>query len=189
LIALRHILVRARNVLRRFGAAREGAAAVEFAIILPVLITLYMGTIEVSDLIAVDRRVSVIAGSMGDLVARADGSITTATLTDYFKAAEGIIVPYAKTGLKQVVTCVAVNNTGVTTVSWSQGYNGGVAKVVGQPFVLPTEMSAISHNNWVIVSETYYAYKPLLGMIITQPINLHRQSYYLPRYGQYIALN
>ena len=175
--------------LRRLSGAREGAAAVEFALIVPFLIILYMGTIEISDLIAVDRRVTVISGAVGDLVARTDGTIDTATtLTDYFKASEGIIVPYSKTGLKQVITCVFVDSAGVTSVAWSRGYNGGTAKTAGQPYALPTAMTDISRNNWVIVSDTSYSYKPLLGMVIKTAINLHRVSFYLPRYGQYIAI-
>jgi Flp pilus assembly protein TadG len=174
--------------VRRFGADREGVAVVEFALVVPVLLILYMGTIEVSDLIAVDRRVNVISGTMGDLVARTDGTITASTLTDYFQASEGIIVPYKKTGLEQVVTFVAVNSAGTTaTVSWSKGYNGGTAKTAGTTYPLPVAMLDISKSSWVVVSETYYSYKPLLGWVVSDAIDLHRISYYLPRHGTAIA--
>ena len=102
--------------------AREGVAAVEFALILPFMLLLYVGSIELSDLINVDRRVTVIAGTVGDLVARNDGGITPGRRsTDYFNAAEGIITPYQTTGLKQVVTCVEDQLDGTTaTVQWSK---------------------------------------------------------------------
>ena len=66
---------RLRSLLGRFGKAREGAAAVEFALILPFMLMLYAGSIELSDLINVDRRITVISSTVGDLVARKKNGI------------------------------------------------------------------------------------------------------------------
>ena len=52
--------------LRRFGAAREAVAAVEFALILPVMLTMYVGSIELSQAFSMDQRVITIAGTTGD---------------------------------------------------------------------------------------------------------------------------
>ena len=175
--------------LQRLVRAREAAAAVEFAIITPFLITLYMGTIELSDLIAVDRRVNVMAGTIGDLVARSDGTISASELSSYFDAAQGIILPYSRTPLKQIVTLVEVSATGVTKVKWSVGNNGGVAKTVNASYPLPTAMINISKGSWVVVSDAAYSYKPLLGWVIKTAINLHRESYYTPRHGAMICYN
>jgi Flp pilus assembly protein TadG len=179
---MRALFRRAVADARRFRSDSKAAAIVEFALVVPVLLVLYMGTIEVSDLIAVDRRVNVISGTMGDLVARADTCILGSTVTDYFKASEGIIVPYSKTGLKQVVALLSVHaTTGVATVSWSQAYNGGTAKTVNSTYPLPAAMVDISKGKSVVMSETSYAYKPLLGWVVKSAINLHRISYYIPR--------
>jgi Flp pilus assembly protein TadG len=174
--------------LRRFRKDNQAVAIVEFALVLPVLLILYMGTIEVSDLIAVDRRVNVISGTVGDLVARTDGAVTTSTLDDYFGAASGIIVPYKTTGLKQVVTFLSVHaTTGVATVSWSRGYNGGTKKTTGTTYALPASMVDISKGKWVVMSETSYSYKPMLGWVVKTAINLRRISYYMPRFGAAIT--
>jgi Flp pilus assembly protein TadG len=189
LIALRPAIARLLATLRRFGSEHRAAAAVEFALIMPFLITLYLGTIEISDLIAVDRRVNVLAGTVGDLVARSDGAISTAELSGYFDAAEGIILPYSRTGLKQVVTLVEVSSAGVTKVKWSVPNNGGTAKIVNATYPLPIAMINISKGSWVVVSEGSYSYKPLLGWVVKNAINLHRESYYLPRFGNCITYN
>lgn len=185
--ATRSILGRLRAALRRLARSERGVAAVEFAIITPFLILLYLGTIEISDLIAVDRRVTVVSGTTGDLVARSEDTITTSALGDYLRAAEGIIMPYSKTPLKQVISVVAVSSSGVTSVVWSCGYNGGTAKTAGSTYALPAEMIAISKSNWVIVSRASYSYTPLLGQVVTHDINLNRESYYLPRFGTVIT--
>lgn len=185
---MRAPLPRLIALVRRFRAAQSAVAAVEFALVVPFLLILYMGTIEISDLIAVDRRVNVISGTMGDLVARTNGTVTSSTLTDYFKASEGIIVPYSKTALKQVVSVVSVNAGGTqATVTWSKGYNGGTAKTTGSTYTLPAAMLDIAKSSWVVVSETSYSYKPLLGQVVTTAVNLNRVSYYMPRYGTAIT--
>lgn len=183
------MMTRLRTALRAFPHASKGVAAVEFALILPVMLVLYLGTLEVSDLIAVDRRVSVISGTMGDLVARNDGDITTARLSDYFKAAGGIIIPYQPAPLRQVVTVLQVAANGSATVRWSCGFNGGTALATDSSYVLEPAMREIGKSNYVVMSTSSYAYRPLLGQVITTAVGLDRTSFYLPRYGEYIGRN
>jgi Flp pilus assembly protein TadG len=181
-------------IIRRFGRNAEGAAAVEFALILPFLLLLYVGSIEASSLITVDRRVNVISGTVGDLVSRWDsgeGALPIAKLTDYFKASEGIIFPYADGGLKQVVSLLKIENNGTTAVVWSCGYNGGSKRTAGSAYTLAANMLAIvrppAGDGFVVVSETSYSYLPALGIVFTEPINLYQASYYIPRYGRAIT--
>ncbi len=174
--------------LKRFRRETRAVAAVEFALILPFLLLLYVGSIEASQLIIVDRRVTTVAGTVGDLVARADGSITQAQLTDYFRASQGIFMPFSTTGLRQVITCVYVAANGTTQVRWSRGYNGGVAKTAGQTFALPTEVTTLSRNSYIIVSETSYSYRPMLGIVFPTAIPLYRENFHSPRFGDFIDL-
>ena len=178
----------------------RGVAAVEFALILPFLLLLFLGTIEASSLITVDRRVNVISGTVGDLVARTDPTVplTVSGLNDYFQASEGIIFPYDAGDLKQVVTVIQVATDGTATVSWSCGYNGGVKLTAGSTYTPPTSglgywnsMKGIAQpptgQGYVVASETWYEYLPLLGLVFTEEMDLHRTSYYLPRYDGAIA--
>lgn len=185
-----------RQRIARFARNERAAAAVEFALILPFLITLYMGSIEASSLFTVDRRVEVIAATMSDLVARwnpNEGAIPKSTMQDYFRAAEGIITPYATSGLKQVVTFVTVNAAGTSVkVAWSCAYNGGTALAVNSDFVLGSKMKLLATSNgakagFVIASKTSYSYRPVLGMVFTSALNLENQSLFLPRFGATLA--
>lgn len=186
-----------RRRIARFARNEHAVAAVEFALILPFLITLYMGSIEASSLFTVDRRIEVIAATMSDLVARWNpnqGAIPKATVDDYFKAAEGIITPYSTSGLKQVLTVVTVNAEGTSSkVAWSCAYNGGTALVAGTDFPLEKRMLLLATSNetkpgFVIASKTSYSYKPVLGMVFTSALNLENQSLFLPRFGAAIAM-
>lgn len=176
------------NRLRAFRRDSRGIAAVEFALVVPVMLVMYMGSIELSDAITVDRRLSHVAGALGDLVSRADGSLPTTTLTDYFKASEGVLTPYKTNSLKQVVTLVYVDNSGDATVEWSQGYNGGVAHTEDAVFDLPDEMANIAHDSYVVVSEATYSYVPLMSYFFSTNFGLSKQYFYMPRYGKAINL-
>lgn len=169
----------------------QGAAAVEFALIMPLLLLLFLGTIEASTLITVDRRINVISGTVGDLVSRWDpdaGAIPGSELTDYFRASEGIIYPYPTTGLKQVVSFVEVAANGTTKVKWSCAYNGGTKRAKNSAYAsLPTHMNQLARNGWVVASETSYSYRPVLGMVFTEALHLYQESFYLPRYASDIA--
>lgn len=182
---------------RRFGTDTRGVAVVEFALILPLLLLLFVGSIEASTLITVDRRVNTIAGSIGDLVARWDvtsnGPISSSTLTDYFQAAQGIMFPYSTSALRQVVSLIEVNKTtGETKVLWSCGYNGGTPKATNATYPsLPPKMKELAQGaagtaGYVVAAEVVNPHVPMLGIVYETAINLRSESFYLPRYGQNI---
>lgn len=186
-----------RRLITRFARNDQAVAAVEFALILPFLIFLYMGSIEASSLFTVDRRIEVISATTADLLARWNPNqvpaLSKSTVEDYFRAAEGIITPYTTSGLKQVLSFVTVNAAATTIkVAWSCAYNGGTALIPGTDFVLGAKMKLLATSNntkagFVIVAKTNYSYKPVLGMVFTSALNLENQSLFLPRFGATLA--
>lgn len=171
----------------------KGVAAVEFALVLPIMLVVYLGTLEASTLITMDRKVQSVAGAVGDLVARAEDQITASLLQDYFRAASGIMTPYSSANVLQVVTAIEVADDGATEVVWTRQYQNGVYSdttphTVGGTFPLPAAMSNIARGQMVIAAEASYTYTPLLGMVIEQPINLYRSNFFMPRFGGEIAL-
>ena len=193
-----------QSLLRRFRRNERGAAAVEFALILPFLLLLYMGSIEASALFTVDRRVEVIAATNADLLARWNpnlGQIPSNTVRDYFRASEGIITPYVTTGLKQVVSFLSVAADGTARVVWSCGWNGGTSLPNNQVYPLKVQMKRLvtgatlqpngsltnGKAGFLVASTTEYSYKPLLGMVFPNALNLHSEALFLPRFGQTLS--
>jgi hypothetical protein len=184
-----------RDRLRCLSLAEEGAAVVEFALILPIMLLIYIGSVEGSSLIAMDRRVQSVTGTLGDLVARADSSITRGTLEDYFRAAGAIMTPFPATELQQVLTHVQVAADGSTSVLWSQRYDHVGENYImsqGHPvatsYTLPQEMIDIARDNYVVVSEVSYSYLPLYGIFFDQPVQLYRENFFMPRFREEIEL-
>ena len=90
-----HLLGRLFQALRRsrFLAQESGIAAVEFSLILPILVVLWIGGVEVTSALSVDRRLNNLASSIGDLVARSK-DITHAEVDAIFDLAPGALFPY-----------------------------------------------------------------------------------------------
>ena len=177
------------KLIGRFVDATGGVAIVEFALVVPLLLLLYAGSIEASSLYTVDRRVTVIAGTMGDLVARWDpgqGNIPQGTIDDYFTASEIIMTPYDPAGLGQVVSLVSVDADGDTAVLWSEASGGATARAEGASFPLAasTQMNEVSRGTGCFVaSETTYGYTPAIGVVFQGVFALSHTSYFLPRFG------
>lgn len=190
---MRTALHRVLAHIRLLRLSEAGTAAVEFALVLPIMLMLYIGFVEVSALISVDRKLQSAAGALGDLVARSDTTISAATLTDYFHAASGIMTPNPIEELRQVVTQVQVLADGTTRVSWSRQYLGGVygtgPHAVNSSFALPAAMVNIARGKFVIVAEGSYDYPTLYGLAFSQTINLYRENFFMPRFGGSVTLN
>jgi Flp pilus assembly protein TadG len=177
-----------RRKLRLFLAAERGAAAVEFTLVVPLMLLLYIASLELSQAITVDRRITTVAGTIGDLVARSKSKITQDELNANFAAAQSIMRPFSTTDLKQVVTELQVDENGVATVKWSKGFNGGEEHTPGDTFPITDvpEMANLAKKNYLIVSETSYDYLPLLGLFFKTAFPFYQRNYYLPRFGDKI---
>ena len=181
------------SALFRFRDARTGAAAVEFALILPIMLLLYVGANEASVLISMDRKVQHVSGAVGDLVAREEDDITTSKLNDYVRVASGLVLPYVAQDMVQIVTQVKVSADGQTAVvDWSKAYKNqlaasSLARTPGSRVNLPDAVLAIAVDQHVIIAETSVPYIPLYGIVYTTPITLYRENYFLPRFGGRIA--
>lgn len=183
-------------LFRRFVDSTGGVAIVEFALVVPLLLMLYLGSIEASSLYTVDRRITVISGTMGDLISRwnpDDDEIPQATIDDYFTAAEVIMTPYDPTGLEQVVSVIWINSTGTTKVLWSKASGGATPRATNStyPLAATTQMNVIARGTsggWLVVSESSYAYTPMLGLVFQNPLDLDHTSYFLPRFAECITV-
>lgn len=171
------IRARTRRSLRRFLGDKRGVSAVEFAMLLPLLVTLYLGGVEVSSAVAIDRKVTLIARTLGDLVAQAS-SVDNTGMTGILAATTAVMAPYPDTNLKITVSSVQINSQGVAKVSWSDAKNA-TPRAVGSTVTLPDALNVASTS--LIWAEASYAYTPTIGYVITGTKNLTDQIYMRPR--------
>lgn len=170
-----------RSLFRRFLSARSGIAAVEFALILPVMLLLYIGGVEVSQGVAADRKLQALTTTVGDLVARHSGDVPAATIRDYFAAVMPIMLPFDVDAVSQRLTVVSVSASGTATVAASEVHNGAVPLGQGSSVTLPASLAALAENNIVVIAEAWYRYTPLLGYVVDGGIDLSARNYFVLR--------
>ncbi len=161
------LAARARQPLRDFAGDKRGVSAVEFAMLLPLMVTLYIGGVEVSSAIAVDRKVTLVARTLGDLVAQST-TVNATDMTNILNAATTVVQPYPDTPLKVVVSRVDIDANSAAKVIWSKTKNG-TARAVNSTVTLPAALNTA--NTSLIWAETEYAYTPTIGYVITGTMN------------------
>jgi len=174
-----------RARLQRFRKANGGAAAVEFALIVPILLLLYFGSVETSQLIIADRRVNTVSGTLGDLVARSKDSISQSTLDNYFSAASSTMGPLPIARLAQVVSLLRVDASGAAKVVWSRAYPSSVTpRAVNSVYDMSSspQMRSLAQGKDLVISEASYSYSPMLTLVFRDDITLSHTNFYLPRF-------
>lgn len=164
---------------RRFHDCRKGIAAVEFAFVVPIMLCMFIGVVELSQAITVDRRVSHVTASTADLVAR-QRTIDNATLASYMEIVDDLMSPYSSANLK--LTVASVYNTTAApaqpVVCWAYPHNGGAnaAVVANANYTgLPANLLDAAGGTSVIVVEASYLYRPVIFFRSTQTVVLGAQ--------------
>jgi Flp pilus assembly protein TadG len=166
-----------RRRIGGFAGDKSGIAAVEFAMLLPLMLSLWLGSVELSQGIAADRKVTLTARTIADLVSQVT-NINNADMTNSLNAAAGVVAPYPVSNLKVTVSSVTIDANGKATVAWSDTLNG-TARSVGSTVTLPTALNVASTS--LIWSEVQYSYKPVVGYVVTGTLTLKDQIYMRPR--------
>jgi len=165
---------------QRFARLRDderGVSAVEFAMLLPLMITLYLGAVEISQGVGIDRKVTLTTRTVADLASQVS-SISDSDMTNLLAASASVIVPYDTTKLKVTVSRVDIDANNNAKIVWSDTL-GGTARSAGSTVTLPSALN-VAHTS-LIWSEVSYSYKPTIGYVVTGTLNLSDQLYMRPR--------
>jgi len=157
----------------------SGIAAVEFAMIIPIMAVLFIGTNEFSAGVAVDRKVTIMARTLSDLTSQ-NTEVTDDKLTNFFNASKAIMTPYSSTPVKGTISELYINpSTLKARVQWSQG---AAAHSPGDIIDIPDALKI--GGTYLIYSEVKYKYQPSVAWFIKSTgITLTDFSYTRPRQG------
>src|SRR4051812_41111066 len=96
------------QLFSRFARDKRGVSAVEFAMLLPLMITLYLGSVEISQGVGIDRKVTLTTRTVADLASQV-ASIASSDMTNMLNASSSVIAPYDSTKLKVTVSAVTID--------------------------------------------------------------------------------
>lgn len=174
------------KALHRFAKNRDGLAALEFALIAPVMIAMFYGSIELASAVDCNARVSRVASTTADLVAQSTAVSSTDT-SNIFNAAYAILYPYTSVNAKIVVSSLVDNGKGGATVAWSDATSNATARTKGATMTVPTGLITSGSGGSVIYAEITYTYTAPLTYFLGGAVTLHDNFYARPRRSLTVA--
>ena len=173
---------RTRRLLAALRRCRRGAAAIEFALVAPMMILLHLGVVECVQAWEAYRRAAHIAAALADLAAQ-NRSVTTADLNDILQAGSLLISPFTTADLGERVASLTANaTTGAVGVDWSATSNWTAG---GAPSV-PT--GYLQAGESVIVADVTYNHQTMFALVLPQTINMQNHAYLRPRLSNQVAM-
>jgi len=189
------------RLCRRFTVSTRGIAAVEFAMIVPVLLILLLASFDAGRAIALYMKVRASTFTLASITnqySTSTNGIQTATMTTITNASARVLDPYPLSAVVEKITQVKATSLTAATVSWSYSLNG-TAYSQGAAWTLPSQFrtmnGAISGSAcnsfpcYYILAEVAYTYTPMFGAFITGPITLSDTVYVTPRSSVCVQYN
>lgn len=174
---------------QRFGAHQGGIAIVEFALILPVLLTAFYGCIEITRYILIAQKVEKLAHSVADVTAQSK-TVTNASMNQILAATSNIMDPFVfngPNGRVMISSLYRAAGAANATVNWR--YSGGGTLVatsqigaVGATPTMPGGFTFAERDN-VIAAEAFFQFSPLITTRFFGTTTIYRSAFYKPRLG------
>lgn len=173
---IREKMAASTRILAAFGKDRRGIAALEFALIAPVMIMLLLGSIEITNGFDVNKKLARAGATVGDLVTQQQ-SVTKEKIADIMEIGTSILLPYRRDLPTITIASINIDANGNATVAWSQRKQG---QAISTPYTKGSTIAIDSNlkipaSNFVRV-ETSIAYIPLVAWTIKDSVNTSSPS-------------
>lgn len=170
-----------RRSLKTLARDERGVAALEFALIAPVMIIVFFGIVEAGQAVIAGRRTAHAASALADLATQ-NAKFTDADVSDSFAAAAAMLKPMDTINLTLKLTSVTANAQGVPKVDWSEAQ--GMAKdTAGSTYTgLPAGL-IVAAGDTAIISTAKYTLIQASKTVIKQDLAYSKMSYTHPRAG------
>jgi Flp pilus assembly protein TadG len=178
---------RLANVFRRFVASRRAVAAIEFAMVVPILLLMLLASFDAGNGIAVYMKVRSAAYTLAAITNQYP-TIQTADMTAITSATAKVLAPYSSAPAVVVISQIQATSATQAVVSWSYSPTAGNALTQGATFSnLPANFAQNTCGGvynppcYMILAQVQYSYSPLFGYFMTGPITLSDSLYTTPR--------
>ncbi len=170
----------AARLCRRFAASTRGLAAVEFGMMLPVLVVMFLGSIDAGRAIAVYMKVRTATYSLA-AITNQYSTIQSTDMSNIVGATGVILTPYSATPVAVTVSQIEVKSATKAIVSWSYSLNG-TALTQGASATVPGNFATCNaYPCYLIYAQVSYTYTPLFGYVFPASIALSDSLYVTPR--------
>lgn len=177
---------------RRFLKDRRGSIFVETAILMPVLLTILLGGLEVGRFALLQQKLSRTATSMSDMVAVTKTTLSLTQLDNLYDAVSYVMAPFDM-GTEGVLIVTAVTRNATTPiVSWQCTGAGSLAETsaigtAGGTATMPAGFTMVE-GEVAIIAEVMYQYRPFVAPDMFGTTILRQSAMFRPRTGALGAL-
>ena len=178
---------RALSIYRRFLASTRGLAAIEFAIVLPVLLIMLLATYDAGNAIATYMKVRSATFTLA-AITNQFSMLTPIQSTDMQAitgATAAVLAPYSSAPAIVTITQVKQTSSSQATVSWSYSVNGTAYSAGATwsriPSGLSTNNACTSYPCYLIFAEVAYKFTPSFGYFVLGTLNFSDNLYATPR--------
>jgi Flp pilus assembly protein TadG len=168
---------RLTRTYRRFVASTRGVAAIEFAMVLPILSVMFLATFDGGRAIATYMKVRSATYALA-AITNQYATIQSADMMAILGATSVVMAPYNTATPSVTVSQIKINGSGVAKIEWSAN-QGGTARTVGTSITPPSAM--IVDNSYLILAEVTNTFTPLFGFFGSGGISFSDNLYVTPR--------
>ncbi len=166
---------------RIFAKCKKGMAATEFALLLPIMITLFFGMLEVSDIATANRRVAIANNTMADLAAQSI-QLTYDDVNSLIDGAMAILEPDNPAAITVNVLSIILDPDDGPVIHWSRDEAGGQPFAPGDQYTFLDDEDVLSSQASLIVIEITYPYSPpFTSYFVSAPVIFNKTSIRWPR--------
>ena len=159
--------------LFRFGRASSGLAALEFALLAPMMVFLLFASVELIDALDANQRAQNATASIADVAAR-DTEISDAEIDGLWAALDVLLFPEGAAQMEIRLSSVRVVDANTALVVWSEGH-GMAPRSANSPIALPAGM--MTPGTSVMMAESNFPYDTPLGFLFSGPVTLTHVAY------------
>jgi Flp pilus assembly protein TadG len=174
------------STLRSFIGDRRGLAAIEFAVIVPVLVLAYFGTVDIANWYMAHRRLVVAGSTIADLTTQSPGQTSKAEISDFWNGIGDIIKPLKLSDVTLTMRAFRMNGTSVQPL-WPYSSGGGGSCSIDPSAAELQSMGTneMSDGNDILVAAVCTTVSPIaLQMFGFTAIPLRYQISMRPRLGK-----
>jgi Flp pilus assembly protein TadG len=175
---------------RQFVAGEQGVTAIEFALVVPIIVLLLLGCFEVPRFVMIYQKIARTSSGVADLVAQADEPLKKNQMGDIYTAGKIMMQPYDVIANGRIYVS-SINNPssgGGVKITWQTNNgglpgNGTVTSRVGNEGAAPTLPAALvpATNEEVLAAEVFFNYQPIFPTRIYSGSQLYMIAYTRPR--------
>jgi Flp pilus assembly protein TadG len=158
-------LTKISGAIGRLLRDRRGVAAVEFAFIVPLLLSMYFVTMEVSQAIETNKKVSRVGSMVADLVTQQQ-TISKSELNAILAIGEALLQPYNRSTPTITITAIEITDepTPKVQVFWSRKLsNGAPSEGAGKGSTTTVPDALKTKGSFLVRVESDLQYKPVIA--------------------------